>query len=278
LHWLLLSILIDFGFVQLFKYGQRKRLYAPIVVSTNYLTVALSLGIYLAATDQFTISESALRTGLMTGVVFISSMTLMTAVMEFAPVGAVLTAFRMSIAVPVALGVYFWGETITPEQLGGIPLTLVALVLMTSGFGQTTHISKGKAFGFLFAVFCIQGISHSCLRSVHYTGLDNEYLQVLLITGATAGTLGSIRIALQKRRPTRPELALGSFIGLYNALALCIIMITLSKLPGTLFFPAMGCGVVLLDNLAAHFFWKERLNRLASLGVALAVVAIVLVI
>jgi len=36
--------------------------------------------------------------------------------------------------------------------------------------------------------------------------------------------------------------------------------------------------VVLLDNLSAHFFWKERLSRLGGVGVAIAVFAIVLVI
>ena len=130
----------------------------------------------------------------------------------------------------------------------------------------------------LGAIFCLQGLSHSCLRSVHYNGLDDAFLGILMVTGATAGSLGWAAIALSRRRPRRAELQLGVFIGAYNALALCIIMITLSKLPGTLFFPVVGCSVVLLDNAAAHFFWRERLNRTAAAGVVVAALAIVLVV
>jgi hypothetical protein len=40
----------------------------------------------------------------------------------------------------------------------------------------------------------------------------------------------------------------------------------------------LGCTVVILDNLCAHFFWKESLSRLAAAGVALGLVAILLVV
>jgi len=39
----------------------------------------------------------------------------------------------------------------------------------------------------------------------------------------------------------------------------------------------MGCVVVALDNLAAHFYWRERLDRQAMIGVGLALIAITLV-
>jgi preprotein translocase subunit SecD len=60
--------------------------------------------------------------------------------------------------------------------------------------------------------------------------------------------------------------------------ALCVIMIALSKLPGTLFFPVLGCSVVLLDNLFAHFVWQERLTRPAVAGVGIAILSLALVI
>jgi len=113
---------------------------------------------------------------------------------------------------------------------------------------------------------------------VHYKGLDDAFLQVLMLTGATAGVIGGIFILLKKRRPTLPAVKLGIFIGAYNAGALCVILTALSKLPGTLFFPVMGCSVVLLDNLFAHFFWRERLNRFAMAGVCVAILALVLVV
>ena len=277
MSWLIFAILLDFGFVQICKFSQRRGYYAPVVVSTNYLVLCAVLATYLIATGRFTFSAAAFQTGLITGAVFISSRSVMMRVLEIASVGAVLTAFRISIAVPVALGIWLWQEPVVPSQLGGIVLAFPALMMMTSGAGSATRESGSKTLGLLFAVFLLQGLSHSCLRSVHYAGLDGEFLQILTVMGATAGTIGYIFIAVRMRRPGRPDLATGIGLGGYNALALSVIMIALSRLPGTLFFPATGCSVILLDNLSAHFVWKERLNRVAAAGVALAILAVALV-
>ncbi len=277
MHWLCLSIILDFGFVQLFKFGQRRAYYAPVVIAANYLVVALAIGIYLFVTRAWAFPPLAFYTGLATGAVFISSMLLMNHALTLAPIGSVVTAFRMSIIVPIVMGIYLWGESLAPTQVAGLLLALSALILMTSHPQSTAHIRGFKAFGLLTMIFLWQGFSHTCLRSVHYNGLDHVYLHVLMFTGATAGLMGRGVIALKKHRPQLPAIKLGIFIGFYNALALCVIMTALSQLPGTLFFPTLGCSVVVLDNLFAHFYWKERLARSAIAGVALAVLAILMV-
>ncbi|MGA1196689.1 MAG: hypothetical protein ACO36I_09355 [Candidatus Latescibacterota bacterium] len=276
--WLFLSIILDFGFIQFFKLAQRRGYYAPVVVSANYITVALSIAIYLLITDAWIFPTGAIYTGLVTGTVFISSMLLMNYALTIAPVGPILTAFRMSIIVPIALGIYLWGEPMAPLQFIGLILALFALALMTSHSGQTHHIKGPKAFGLLILVCLWQGISHTCLRSVHYNGLDALNLQILLIIGTTAGLLGCGVIVFKKHKPQMPAITLGIFIGLYNAVALCVIMTALSHLPGTLFFPVLGCSVVLLDNLFAHFYWKEHLARPAIAGVGIAIISLSLVI
>ncbi len=276
--WLFLSIMLDFGFIQFFKLSQRRGYYAPVVVSANYITVALSIAIYLIITDTWIFPTGAIYTGLMTGTIFISSMLLMNYALTIAPVGPVLTAFRMSIIIPIALGIYIWGEPMAPLQFIGLLLALLALALMTSHSGETNHIKGLKAFGLLILVCLWQGMSHTCLRSVHYNGLDAMNLQILLIIGTTAGLLGCGVIALKKHKPQMPAIKLGIFIGLYNAIALCVIMTALSHLPGTLFSPVLGCSVVLLDNLFAHFYWKEHLARPAIAGVGIAILSLSLVI
>ncbi len=205
-------------------------------------------------------------------------MLLMNYVLTFEPVGSVLSAFRMSIVVPVVFGIYLWDEPMSSTQLGGLLLALVALGLMT----PRSHGSEGfggvKAFGFLGIICLWQGFSHTSLRSIHYNGLDDAFLHILTLTGATAGAVGTAVILLRRHRPQLPAVGLGVFIGAYNAVALCVILTALSKLPGTLFFPVLGCSVVLLDNLFAHFYWQERLTRPAIVGVGLAVAALALVI
>ena len=69
----------------------------------------------------------------------------------------------------------------------------------------------------------------------------------------------------------------GGGIGLYNLFALAVILTALSQVSSAIFFPMMGCTVVIMDNLFAHFVWKESLSRTAVCGVALGLVSILLV-
>jgi multidrug transporter EmrE-like cation transporter len=276
--WLPLAALFEFGFAQLFKSSQRRGHYAPVVVPANYLMLSSVLTAYLLITGQFAFSPQVLKVGMVTGAVFIFAMTIMTRALQRANVGAVFTAFRIAVVVPVAASVAIWGETVSAAQITGVAFALGALVLMTFRPGETGGGWGLKTLGVIMPVFCCQGVSHTCLRWVHYAGLDGQLTQVLCVIGGTAGILGALWVVLKGYRPRAGETMMGLGIGLYNMTALLVILTTLSKVPGTVFFPVLGCAVVILDNLAAHFYWKEHLSRPAVVGVVLAVCAIILVV
>ena len=275
--WLILAILFGFGFVQLFNWSQRRGEYAPVVVSMNYLTLSIAVGTYLVSQNEFVFSPAILKVGIISGVFFVSSMLVMTYALTIANAAPVITSFRLSLLLPVALGVYIWSEPINSTQIAGITLAVAALALMTRTPPQTHHLRGVKSFALLIAIFLIQGITFTCMRWIHYAGLDPQRLNVLCTIGFTAGIVGWSFVLLQKKRPTKNEILMGAGIGLYNATALSIVFTALSILPGTIYFPTVGCSIVLLDNLFAHFFWKEKLSRPAIIGVGLAMVAIVLV-
>ncbi len=279
MYWLTLSCLLEFGFAQLFKHAQRRGYYAPVVVSTNYLALAAALGLYLGLTGQLDLSPQVLKVGLTTGVVFICSMSIMTKSLNVVNVAAVLIAFRMSIIVPIFLAVWLWDEPISGYQVAGIVVALLGLWMLTRG-ADSTHGARARgrrALAIVVIVFGTQGISQSCIRWVHHAGLDDRLMQVLLVVGLTAGTLGMGFIALQRYRPSRAEVGTGVGIGLYNLVALLVILTTLARMDAVVYFPVTGCTVVILDGLVAHLFWKERLNYLAWLGAGLVAMAMVLV-
>ncbi len=275
--WLLPALILSFGFGQLFKFAQRQGCYAPAVVSANYLTIALLLLVYHLATGQLEPAPQALEVGGFIGLFFILAMLLMTRGLELVAVGAVLTSFRLAILIPILASVWLWGETLTLVQMGGIGLSLAALVLMTRGASGVQQLSPLHSLGLLGLIFVGQGIAFCGMRWVHYAGLDPHFLQVLLFITLTAGVLGAFFTCYQGRRPRRQDLIMGIGIGLYNLVTLSFNLIALSKVPGTLYFPLQGCAVVLLDNLFAQFWWKEPLSRPAMAGAALGVLAMLLV-
>ena len=278
LHWLPIACLLPFGFAQLFKWSQRLGCRGPIVVSTNYLMLACVLALYLLVSDGLELAPGIIKIGMITGIVFVASMLVMTRALEITDVAGVLIAFRMSIILPIGLAVWLWDERANPIQVTGIFLSLLALYLMTHNPGQHHRLKGAGALALLMSVFILQELAQTCMRWVHYAGFSPDLVKVLAVTGLTAGMAGAIFNLLSGRRPTQSELVMGGWIGLFSALALTSNLIALSRIPGTIYFPIMGSAVVLLDNLAAHFVWKEPFKKAGIAGVFLAILAILMVV
>jgi drug/metabolite transporter (DMT)-like permease len=276
--WLVAAVFLDFGYIQLFKLGQRRGCAAPVVVSLNYLTIGIVLGLYLLVCGSWFVSPAALVTGISSGAVFLASMLAFNHALHLLPVGPVLTAFRLSLLAPLALGIWLWHEPLSFRQLGGLGLAAIALTLMSAGPGANSALPARKIFGLLAAVFLLQGLCTTAIRSVHYQGLDAYILPYIVLAGLTAGALGFATIRLRRLTFTLPSVRLGLGLGLYNALALPIVMTALGHWPGTIYFPVTGCGALILDNLCAHYFWREKLTPLAIAGAILAALALVLII
>ncbi len=277
MSWLILAVLLEFVFVQMLKFAQRRGDAAPVVVTTNYLVVATALLIYLVTCGTLAAPVAAVVTGVLSGSVFLLSMLLFNRALQLAAVGPVLTAYRMALVVPLVPGVLLWGETLGVAQLGGLLLALAALVLMSARPGEASRLGSGAMLRLLLAVFVVQGVCGTAMRSVHYQGLDAFLLPVLLVASLTAGSLGMGYLWWRGVRPAGPAVRLGLGLGTYNALALPAVMTALSHWPGTIYFPITGCGVLVLDHLCAHFWWREKLSRFAMAGLALALMSLALI-
>ena len=276
--WLLLAAGLSFGFGQLFKWSQRRRCHAPTVVSTNYLVMAVVLAAWHFWSGNDFAAPASITVGASMGLAFIVAMLIMTAALERAPVAMVLTSFRLAILVPIVVSVWIWGETLSLIQAAGIGLALVALTLITSSRASTATGPVGpKALGLGLVVFGTQAVGQVCLRWVHYAGLDEQRLTVLMTCAATAGGLGALFVLLQRYRPRAKDLRMGIGIGLFNMVCLATILFALSQLDGTIFFPVSGCLIVVMDAAFAHFWWQEKLSRVGVSGAVLGALAMLLV-
>ncbi|MAN24365.1 MAG: hypothetical protein CME10_08870 [Gemmatimonadetes bacterium] len=277
MFWIPLSFFLEFGFGQLFKWAQQRGCFLPAALVTNYLTLALLLFVYFSFTNQLEFDSKVIQVGSITGFVFIVAMLLMTKALSLVRVGSVLTSFRMAILIPILFSVAIWGETAEPIQIIGIGLSIISLILMTQGYAGSNKIGRWGQFALILLVFFGQGASMTCLRWVRYAGLEDQLLQVIMVTGAVAGSLGVLYLALIQTKPSYKDISIGAVIGTYNLFGLIVLLTALNHVSATVFFPLMGCVVVTLDNLAAHFYWREKLDRQAIIGVGLALIAIILV-
>jgi hypothetical protein len=153
----------------------------------------------------------------------------------------------------------------------------LALISMSRSSGRSRPVVGAAALLTALAVFATQGVGQICLGWVHYAGLDEQRLTVLMTCAATAGTGGGLVLLVRRHRPRIRDLHMGVGIGLFNLVALATTLTALMHLDRTLFFPVTGCLVVLLDGLFAHLWWKERMGRVGALGAGLGALALLLV-
>jgi drug/metabolite transporter (DMT)-like permease len=274
---LVLAILTSFTFGQLWKWSQRQGCHAALVVTVNYLVVALLTAVYLLWQGGIELSPVVWKVGLVTGCTFILSMTLMTWALTVSDVATILTAFRLSIVVPIVGSVILWQEDVSPTQLAGIALALSALLLMSGGARAITGGALFRHGGLALAVCSMQGISHTSARWVHYAGLDDRHMEVLLVTAATAGLLGAAALTILRRPVNWPSLRMGIGIGVFNVAALAIFLAALARFQSAQFFPVSGCAVVIMDSIFAHLVWRERLSVLTAIGAVIGAGSILLV-
>lgn len=215
--------------------------------------------------------------GLFIGIFFIAAMLVMTYGLDVAHVGGVLTAFRLAILVPVAAGLWTWGETLSLRQGTGVALGIASLILMTRGDTSPQRVTGVKALLLLAVIFLIQGGGQIGLRWVDKAGLKEQHLQVLLVTALVAGLLGAAFVLVRRKMPKARDVFIGMAIGTHNMINLAAILVALSLYEGAVYFPIAGCAAVILDNLAAQFLWKERLARPALAGAALGAASVLLV-
>ena len=274
---LVLAILTSFTFGQLWKWSQRQGCYAPLVVTVNYLVVALLAAIYLLSQGGIELSSTVWKVGIVTGCTFIVAMCLMTWALTVSDMATILTAFRLSIVVPIVASVALWQEEVTLSQLVGIALALSALLLMSGGARAITGGALFRHGGLALAVCSMQGVSHTSARWVHHAGLDDRHMEVLLVTAATAGLLGAVALIILRRPVDGPSWRMGVGIGVFNVAALAVFLAALARFQSAQFFPVSGCAIVIMDNIFAHLVWRERLSVITAIGAVIGAGSILLV-
>lgn len=153
------AILLSFGFGQIFKWSKMRSYNAPLVVSTNHVVLATLLGGYYLIQGELVVTLPIQRVGAITGRAHIASMLAMIKALERGQVAPVLTAFRLSILVPVVAGILVWDERANAWQTLGIVAAIISMILMACcKSGNSDGRSNMSTLIWVLLVFLMQGL------------------------------------------------------------------------------------------------------------------------
>lgn len=280
--WLLFSILSSAGLMVVFKFFVRYevRVFPAIVV--NYATCFACGNLRLGSDNLFAApvwTESWFLPVALLGLLFISTFYLTGTATRTAGASATSVAGKMSVVIPAAYSVIALHEKPGIGLLAGMLLSLVCVYLMRPETPQEHKRHTGLLL--LLLVFAGSGMVDTGLNMLKHrygTLVSDDKLSTIVfgsagLVGLTVMIFGGARL-----RPGLRELAGGITLGLVNYLSLLAMFGAIGHYKGqsAWFFALNNIGVVAVSTLASVLFFSEKVEKRGYLGLALAVVAILL--
>ena len=104
-----------------------------------------------------------------------------------------------------------------------------------------------------------------------------EGLPFQTVIFVTAFFVTTLLYYLRRPRLTTETLQWGALLGTANLGNYLFLVLALSVLPGLVVYPAIAAGEVGLMAVAGTVLWKEKVGVRSWLGIALAIIALVLI-
>jgi uncharacterized membrane protein len=195
--------------------------------------------------------------------------------------GITFTFWKLSLAIPVLVSIFLWGETPGPSQIIGLALVPACLLLLRDRVGNEGADRKmtfGKALYPALLCAAAEGIFLCCFKwiDVHDLGASRNLFLVLY----NVVVLAAIVVATYSRDwslPSKKEYLSGTAGGLGLIIGGYFGILAVLQVSGIIFFPVASAGVLLMTVIFTHLVWKEKTSIAQWLGIALSALAIVFV-
>ncbi len=250
------------------------------LITYNYLAATL-LGItFLKPFQRVNIQDSTnwLPFAVLLGVLFILMFYLIGNSSQKAGITVTTLANKLSLVFPVLFSLLYFNEQISTIKYIGLGTAVVAVVLTV----YKKDVKKTNLIYILLPVliFFGSGIVDSIVKYVQAIKIsDNEvalYTIAVFFVAFLCGTLISLLTRKNNLKFHSATLLLGFLLGAANFGSLYFIIKALNKsnLDSSLVFALNNMSVVALTTILGTLLFKERLNKINFVGIALAIISL----
>jgi drug/metabolite transporter (DMT)-like permease len=285
LIYLLLSILASTIIFIIFKLFEKFQINIFQAIVVNYC-IAFTTGI-LSYNGTITISQLPnldwFYYTLILGALFIIVFNLMAITTQKSGLSVVSVATKMSVVVPVLFGLLYYNESLGTVKLIGIAIALIAVYLTSNKSKQEISVNR-KSIVLPILVFIGSGIIDTSIKFLEDTYVANNDVPLFsAIIFLAAAVIGFIFIIIQIIRGSFKfefkNIIAGICLGVPNYFSIYFLVQTLRSdiLESSGIFAINNVSIVALSTFAGIFIFKEKLIRKNWIGIALAILSIVLI-
>jgi drug/metabolite transporter (DMT)-like permease len=191
-------------------------------------------------------------------------------------------AQRLSLVIPIIAVFLLFGEALTPFKITGIIMGLIAVLCCIPYQQKVGKKLSNTSWLYLLIVFAGFGVIDILFKQLALF-TDVPYTTSLFVIYILSFIISLIFVFVQiYRKKTRfsfPHILIGWALGIANFGNILFYLKAhqaLAKTPSTV-FAAMNIGVVVLATIVGLTVFKEKLSLLNKVGIALAIIAIVVI-
>lgn len=280
--YLIFAVIFSSGVFVTMRIFKRFELDNHQALMWNYV-FASSTGFLMC--DQFDtvpelVGEAWFGLSLLTGFWFIFTYLLMTASTQSSGVTITSLSSKLSVVLPTLAGVLLFQETLTGQVSIGIVLALVALVLVV-GDGNTSANDQRTSWLLPVLIFFGTGTGDILMKLNEQRNTADDMSFMIAFIYLIAMVFGILLVSFDllrgKSKWQNKSIVGGIALGVINFFSTYCIFHAMRCFDNVILFPVYNVGVVSLTALIGWLLFKEKLTWKNYLGLAIAILAVVLI-
>ena len=272
----------------LFKYFEVFGVNNLQAIIVNYITAGI-LALVSSQLNGITVSPIQMMSSdytlpaIIIGVLFIITFNLLAFSTQKVGIAITTVANKMSMIIPVIVGVYFFNDEKSVLKFAGVFLAIIAIYFSSTSGGR---LSFNKKYIFLIVlVFIGQGLADSTLSWAEEKKMIGpaETQAFFIAIFFSAAIFGAIYLLfehfIKSHKLKFKNIFGGVMLGIPNFFALHFFMNALKSnvLESSQIFPIVNMGVIVLTAVSGIILFKQKLSMSNWYGILLAIAAIAMI-
>tara|TARA_B110000305_G_scaffold102546_1_gene115345 strand:- start:2589 stop:3461 length:873 start_codon:yes stop_codon:yes gene_type:complete len=285
---LIITITTFSAMVMLFKYFDKIGVNNLTAITFNYFTAGiLALFSYRVENSiielKSNINLNLLICSLIVGVLFIMTFNLYAFTAQKIGITLSTIANKMSMIIPILIGLILFKEEVTMIKVIGIFLALGAIIFSSKEDKKSKKLSQVNML-ILSLLFIGQGLADGILNWAQKNILNSDNMNLFFtLTFLSAGLAGGLyifyKIKTSNFKMNKKSILWGIILGIPNYLTLLYFI---KSLKNDLFssyqvFPIVNIGVIVLCTILSVILFKEKVSFYKWIGVGFGILAISLI-
>lgn len=247
-------------------------------IFVNYLTAA-SLGLCFSDTSdlQNVVEAKWFYPAIILGFIFIILFNLVAVTTQKIGVAIATLSAKMSVVIPVGFAFLFMNNEVTTTKIIGIALVLVGVYLTIKK--DQNNLASAKYWYLPILLFVGNGILDTILTYTQSNYVeDGESSLFITSLFIIAGAIGALVFLFTRKKLRLKSIVAGVALGIPNYASIHCLLLAIDQpqLETSYIFPVLNIGTVILTTLAAFLIFKERLSKINTIGIFIALIAIVI--